>query len=85
MFDLLSKLHSGFSKSVHNHERFSIGKWGMNLQGYLLMMKLSILDKFLKTLKWSVAADEPLDGGVRTFARDLSMILRMLKNKKQVF
>ena len=82
MFNLLSKLHSGFSKSVHNHERFSIGKWGMNLQGYLLYDEIIILDKLLKTLKWSVSANEPLDGGVRTFARDLSMILRDAEKQK---
>ena len=44
--------------------------------------EIVILDKFLKTLKWSVAADEPLDGGVRTFARDLSMILRDAEKQK---
>ncbi len=76
MFKLLSKLHSGFSKSIHNHERFSIGKWGMNLQGYLLFDDAVLLHKYLKNIKWSVSADEPLDGGVRTFARDLSVILR---------
>ena len=54
----------------------------MNLQGYLTYDEIVILDKFLKTLKWSVAANEPLDGGVRTFARDLSMILRDAEKQK---
>lgn len=76
MFKLISQLHSGFSKSVYGHERFSIGKWGMNLQGYLLSDETITLHKYLKKLKWSVSANEPLDGGVRTFANDLSIILR---------
>ena len=76
MFKLISQLHSGFSKSRYGHDRFSTGKWGMDLQGYLLSDETITLHKYLKTLKWSVSANEPLDGGVRTFANDLCMILR---------
>lgn len=81
MFNLLSQLHSGFSKSIHGHERFSIGKWGMNLKGYLLSDEVSTLHDSLKKLKWSISSNEPLDGGVRTFAKDLSIILRDAKKQ----
>jgi hypothetical protein len=76
LFKLISQLHSGFSKSIHGHEKFSIGKWGMSLEGYLLADEAIKLHTQLKKVKWSVSANEPLDGGVRTFANDLSMILR---------
>ena len=76
MFKLISQLHSGFSKSIYGHDRFSSGKWGMDLQGYLLSDETITLHRHLKTIKWSVSANEPLDGGVRTFANDLCMILR---------
>ena len=82
MFKLMSQLHSGFSKSIHGHENYSIGKWGMNLQGYLSNNDAETLHKLLKTLKWRVAASEPLDGGVRTFANDLSIILRDANKQK---
>ncbi len=82
MFKLISQLHSGFSKSIHGHEKFSIGKWGMNLQGYLLLDDSILLHKYLKTLKWGVSANEPLDGGVRTFVNDLSIILRDANKQK---
>ena len=76
MFKLISQLHSGFSKSIHGHEKFSKGKWGMSLLGYLLIDEVVKLHKQLKSVKWTVSANEPLDGGVRTFANDLSIILR---------
>ena len=82
MLKLLSQLHSGFSKSVHGHERFSRGAWGMSLQGYLLSEEVGSLHTFLKKLKWTISANEPLDGGVRTFANDLSIILRDAKKQK---
>lgn len=82
MFKLISQLHSGFSKSAHGHEKFSIGKWGMNLQGYLLNDESITLHKYLKTLTWGVSANEPLDGGVRTFVNDLSIILRDANKQK---
>ena len=76
LFKLISQLHSGFSKSIHGHEKFSKGKWGMSLQGYLLSDEVVKLHESLKKVKWSVSANEPLDGGVRTFANDLCIILR---------
>tara|TARA_Y100001980_G_C14556256_1_gene347087 strand:- start:1696 stop:2349 length:654 start_codon:yes stop_codon:yes gene_type:complete len=79
MLNLLSQLHSGFSKSIHGHNRFSLGKWGMNLQGYLLQDDVINLHEYLKKLKWTISAEETLDGGVRTFANDLSIILRDAK------
>ena len=82
MSNLISQLHSGFSKSKHGHEKFSKGKWGMNLQGYLLYDEVVSLQKHLKQLKWSVAANEPLDGGVRIFSKDLSMVLRDAEKQK---
>jgi len=81
MLKLLSQLHSGFSKSIHGHDRFCEGKWGMNLRGYLLSEEVITLHTSLKKLKWTISANEPLDGGVRTFANDLSIILRDAKKQ----
>ncbi|MAT49552.1 MAG: hypothetical protein CMA27_06965 [Euryarchaeota archaeon] len=82
LLKLISQLHSGFSKSIHGHEKFSKGKWGMSLHGYLLSEDVVKLHKLLKSVKWTVSANEPLDGGVRTFANDLSIILRDATKQK---
>ena len=72
----ISLLHSGFSESLHGHDRFSHGKWGMHLRGYLTYEDVKALQRDLKDLAWSVAGDEPLEAGVHTIVKDLNIILR---------
>ena len=73
---LLSKLSSFNHSSDYTEARFSGGMGGMNILGFLSLEEVIELRRLLSGRNWSVASDEPLDGGVRDAIKHLLAMLR---------
>ena len=73
---LLSKLSSFNHSSDYTKARFSGGMGGMNILGFLSLEEVIELRRLLSGRNWSVASDEPLDGGVRDAIKHLLAMLR---------
>lgn len=56
-------------------QRYLRGKAGLNIMGFLSAEEVKTLRSTLLGAGWSVAKDEPLDGGVRDAVRHLSALL----------
>ena len=56
-------------------ERYMDGKAGLNIMGFLSGDEVKILRTSLLGGGWTVARDEPIDGGVRDAIRHLSPLL----------
>ena len=56
-------------------QRYMRGKAGLNIMGFLTADEVKTLRSTLLGGGWSVAKDEPLDGGVRDAVRHLSALL----------
>lgn len=76
MQTLLTKLASFNDSNDHNEARFSGGRGGMNILGFLSLEEVTELRRLLSGRNWSVASDEPLDGGVRDAIKHLLAMLR---------
>lgn len=76
--DLLTHLDYLLTRCDAHHvgnERFMIGQAGLNIMGFLSGEEVKILRSSLLGGGWTVARDEPIDGGVRDAIRHLSPLL----------
>ena len=73
---LLRKLSSFNKNSDYTYPRFNGGMGGMNILGFLSLEEVIEIRRLLSGRNWSVASDEPLDGGVRDAIKHLLAMLR---------
>ena len=73
---LLRKLSSFNNKGDYTYPRFNGGMGGMNILGFLSLEEVIEIRRLLSGRNWSVASDEPLDGGVRDAIKHLLAMLR---------
>ena len=73
---LLRKLSSFNHNGDYTHPRFNGGMGGMNILGFLSLEEVVEIRRLLSGRNWSVASDEPLDGGVRDAIKHLIAMLR---------
>ena len=73
---LLKKLSSFNKKGDYTYPRFNGGMGGMNILGFLSLEEVIEIRRLLSGRNWSVASDEPLDGGVRDAIKHLLAMLR---------
>lgn len=73
---LLRKLSSFNKNGDYTYPRFSGGMGGMNILGFLSLEEVIEVRRLLSGRNWSVASDEPLDGGVRDAIKHLLGMLR---------
>ena len=76
MIELLQKLSTFNQLEDYSIARFSGGKGGMNILGFLNLDEVTELRRLSAGRNWSVASDEPLDGGVRDAIKHLLAMLR---------
>lgn len=76
MIDLLKKMSSFNHIEDYNLARYDGGMGGMNILGFLSLEEVSEMRKLLAGRNWSVASDEPLDGGVRDAVKHLLAMIR---------
>lgn len=81
IIELLSKLSSFNNLDDYSEARFTGGKGGMNILGFLSLEEVTEIRKLLSGRNWSVASDEPLDGGVRDAIKHF---LAMLKAAERI-
>lgn len=81
LIELLQKLSSFNEINDYTSPRFSGGKGGMNILGFLNLTEVTELRRLISGRNWSVASDEPLDGGVRDAIKHL---LAMLKAAERI-
>ena len=74
--NLLRKLSSFNHTDDYSKARFSGGMGGMNILGFLSLEEVIELRRLLSGRNWSVASDEPLDGGVRDAIKHVLAMLR---------
>ena len=60
----------------HDHPNASEGPGGLRLHGWLDVADIKDLRVGLMGRSWTVAADEPLDGGLRDAVKHLGAMLR---------
>tara|TARA_B100000459_G_scaffold98352_1_gene56075 strand:- start:2127 stop:2798 length:672 start_codon:yes stop_codon:yes gene_type:complete len=63
------------NSDVVGDERYMKGSGGLNIMGYLTYEEVKTLRSTLLGGGWSVAKDEPIDGGVRDAIRHLNALL----------
>ena len=68
---LINKLNKGLENT-----NFSSGIGGLKIHGWITSEEATDLRKAIKSGQWSVASDEPLDGGVRDIIKHVVAILR---------
>ena len=73
---LLQKLSSFNKEGDYTYPRFNGGMGGMNILGFLSLEEVIEIRRLLSGRNWSVASDEPLDGGVRDAIKHLLAMLR---------
>ena len=76
IIELLRKLSSFKQTNDYSTPRFNGGMGGMNILGFLDLSEVIELRRLLSGRNWSVASDEPLDGGVRDAIKHLLAMLR---------
>ena len=81
IIELLKKLSSFNILDDYSEARYSGGKGGMNILGFLSLEEVTEIRKLLSGRNWSVASDEPLDGGVRDAIKHF---LAMLKAAERI-
>ena len=81
IIELLNKLSSFNNLDDYSEARFAGGKGGMNILGFLSLEEVTEIRKLLSGRNWSVASDEPLDGGVRDAIKHF---LAMLKAAERI-
>lgn len=73
---LLRKLSSFNHNGDYTYPIFNGGMGGMNILGFLSLEEVVEIRRLLSGRNWSVASDEPLDGGVRDAIKHLLAMLR---------
>ncbi len=81
IISLLNKLNSFCQKSKFGSDKYAKGLGGLNLLGILNKSEVHELRQCLTARKWSIAADEPLDGGVRDAIKHLVQILKSAERR----
>lgn len=76
ILDLLNKLTSFNHAGDYSSPRFAGGSGGMSILGFLNLSEVTEMRKLFAGRNWSVASDEPLDGGVRDAIKHLLAMLR---------
>ncbi len=76
ILELLKKLSSFNHADDYSTPRFNGGRGGMNILGFLSLEEVIEIRRLLSGRNWSVASDEPLDGGVRDAIKHLLAMLR---------
>lgn len=86
LFDDLCKgikhLTSRCGEAVQGHHGFSQGFGGLQLLGFLTATEVTQLRQCLASQAWTVAFDEPLDGGVADVANHLSSLLKAAERRR---
>ena len=78
---LLNKLNSFCIDSKYGGDSYANGMAGLNVLGLLNKSDVHQLRKNFTSRNWSVAADEPLDGGVRDAIKHLVQILKSAERR----
>ena len=76
IIELLKKLSSFNQTEDYSTPRFNGGMGGMNILGFLSLEEVVEIRRLLSGRNWSVASDEPLDGGVRDAIKHMLAMLR---------
>ena len=76
IIELLKKLSSFNQPEDYSTPRFNGGMGGMNILGFLSLEEVVEIRRLLSGRNWSVASDEPLDGGVRDAIKHMLAMLR---------
>ncbi len=82
MHELLSKLSDGLSEENLGEIGFREGFGGLTLLGWLTRREVSELRRSIRSGRWEVFSEEPLDGGVDYALRLLLMMLRTAQRRK---
>ncbi|MDG1549870.1 MAG: hypothetical protein P8Q94_07470, partial [Candidatus Poseidoniaceae archaeon] len=65
----------------YDSPRYDGGRGGMNILGFLSFEEVVELRKLLGGRNWSVASDEPLDGGVRDAIKHLLSMIKAAERR----
>ena len=76
IIELMKKLSSVNQTEDYSTPRFNGGMGGMNILGFLSLEEVVEIRRLLSGRNWSVASDEPLDGGVRDAIKHMLAMLR---------
>lgn len=79
--NLLNKLNSFNTLDNYDTPRYDGGQGGMNILGFLSFEEVVELRKLLGGRNWSVASDEPLDGGVRDAIKHLLSMIKAAERR----
>ena len=78
---LLKKLYSFNTENDFEVARYVNGDGGMNILGFLSFEEVMELRKLMTGRNWSVASDEPLDGGIRDAIKHLIAMLKSAERR----
>ena len=79
--NLLNKLNSFNTLENYDTPRYDGGRGGMNILGFLSFEEVVELRKLLSGRNWSVASDEPLDGGIRDAIKHLMAMVKAAERR----
>lgn len=79
--ELLNELMHGCGIERQGNDRYSKGKAGMDIRGFIDAQQVRALRMALSGRAWSVSAEEPIDGGMRDVSRNLIAILRAAERR----
>ena len=82
LHELLYKLSDGLSEDNLGEAGFRNGFGGLTLLGWLDRNEVSELQRSIRSGRWEVLSDEPLDGGVDYAFRLLLAMLRAAQRRK---
>ena len=82
LHDLLSKLSDGLSEDNLGELGFRHGFGGLTLLGWLNVGEVSELSSAIRSGRWKVLSEEPLDGGVDYAFRLLLAMLRTAQRRR---
>ena len=82
LHDLLSKLSDGLSEDNLGELGFRHGFGGLTLLGWLNIEEVSELSGAIRSGRWKVLSEEPLDGGVDYAFRLLLAMLRTAQRRR---
>ena len=81
ILNLLNKLNSFNTLQNYDAPRYDGGMGGMNILGFLSFEEVVELRKLLGGRNWSVASDEPLDGGIRDAVKHLLAMIKAAERR----
>ena len=82
LHDLLSKLSDGLSEDNLGELGFRHGFGGLTLLGWLNIEEVSELSSAIRSGRWKILSEEPLDGGVDYAFRLLLAMLRTAQRRR---